>query len=275
MRREHGKAGASGLVLLGSPKSPESNGTATKLGEPALKLGLSSIMGQTRHVQNLAPLRKERSDICPGIHWPSQDIRVILRGLRLADQTTQNAGQGDGLLHGATGRGGSQSLQMERQVVLDGRTRLHRLHLESRADVGEHRGPKGQRLGMVLLPSLIFSSQVEGAGVLQIGRQHDGLVAGFARELNSEVPGVKGDEDEVEVFRSQILGSKRVEAGDGIPKGTSVSDMFPRQSRQTRCEQREKQSTVSPSFRQYAASLEILKTPILCPHHEVRGKRGK
>jgi hypothetical protein len=27
---------------------------------------------------------------------------------------------------------------VERQVVLDGRTRLHRLHLESRADVGEH-----------------------------------------------------------------------------------------------------------------------------------------
>jgi hypothetical protein len=29
---------------------------------------LSSIMRQTRHVQDLAPLGKERSDICPGIH---------------------------------------------------------------------------------------------------------------------------------------------------------------------------------------------------------------
>lgn len=216
-------------------------------------------MRQTRHVQDLAPLRKECSDICPRIHWPSQHIRVILRGLRLADQTAKNAGQGNGLLHGATGRSGSQSLQVERQVVLNGRTRLYRLHLESRADVGEHRGPKGQRLGVVLLPSLIFSSQVKGARVLQIRRQHNSLVAGFSRELNSEVPGIEGDEDEIEVFRSQILGSERVEAGDGIPKGTSVSDMFPRQSRQTRCEEREKQSNVSPSFRQCTASLEILK----------------
>lgn len=138
MRRKHGKAGASGLVLLGSPKGPEGNRTAAKLGEPALQLGLSSIVWQTRHVQDLAPLREECSDIRPGIHWSGQHIRVILGGLRLADQTTKNAGQGDGFLHGATGRSGSQSLQVERQVVLDGRTRLHRLHLESRADVGEH-----------------------------------------------------------------------------------------------------------------------------------------
>jgi hypothetical protein len=127
---------------------------------------------------------------------------------------------------------------------------------------------------MVLLPSLIFSSQVEGAGVLQIRRQHNSLVAGFSRELNSEVPGVEGDEDEVEVFRRQIFGSKRVEAGDGIPKGTSVSDMFPRQSRQARCEGRRKQSKVSPSFRQYTASLEILKRQTV-PASRVRGKRGQ
>lgn len=84
---------------------------------------------------------------------------------------------------------------------------------------------------MVLLPALVFSSQVEGARVLQIGRQHDGLVASFPRELNSQIPGIERDEDKVEVLGRQILGSKRVESTDSIPKSTGISNVFPGQSR--------------------------------------------
>lgn len=109
---------------------------------------------------------------------------------------------------------------------------------------------------MVLLPALVFSSQVEGARVLQIGRQHDSLVASFSRELNSQIPGIERDEDKVEVLGRQILGSKRVESTDSIPKSTGISNVFPGQSREARCE--EKTSQVSPSFRRFAASLEFL-----------------
>lgn len=84
---------------------------------------------------------------------------------------------------------------------------------------------------MVLLPALVFSSQIEGARVLQIRRQHDCLVAGFSRELNSEVPSIQSNEDEVEILGRQVLGGKRVESGNGIPKSTGISNMFPCQSR--------------------------------------------
>lgn len=44
--REDGKAGASGLVLLRCAESPEGNGPAAELGEPALKLRLSGVVRQ-------------------------------------------------------------------------------------------------------------------------------------------------------------------------------------------------------------------------------------
>jgi hypothetical protein len=45
--RKHSKSSTSRLVLLRSSKSPECNGAATELGEPAFKFGLSSIMRET------------------------------------------------------------------------------------------------------------------------------------------------------------------------------------------------------------------------------------
>ena len=53
MRREDCETGARGLVLLRRTEGPESNGAATELSEPALQLGLSSVMGQARHVEHL------------------------------------------------------------------------------------------------------------------------------------------------------------------------------------------------------------------------------
>jgi hypothetical protein len=92
-------------------------------------------MRQTRHVQDLAPLREERPDIRPGIHGPGQNVGVIVRRLRLANQTAENSSQGDGLFHGTAGRGGSQSLEMERQIVFNRSAGLHWLDLKSGADV--------------------------------------------------------------------------------------------------------------------------------------------
>lgn len=57
MGRENGEPRSCRLVLLGSAKGPESNGATAKLCEPALELGLGGVVGETRHVQNLASLR--------------------------------------------------------------------------------------------------------------------------------------------------------------------------------------------------------------------------
>lgn len=135
MGREDSKTCAGGLVLLRGSKCPERNRATTKLGEPALKLRLGSIVRQTRHVQDLAPLREERPDICPGVHGSGQNVGVIVRRLRFADQTTENSSQSNGFFHGTAGRGGSQSLEMERQIMFDRSARLHWLDLKSGADV--------------------------------------------------------------------------------------------------------------------------------------------
>lgn len=138
--RKNGKAGAGRLVLLRSSKSPECNGTATELGEPALELGLGGIVGQARHVKNFASLGKKGTNIGSGVHWASQNVGVLLRGLRLANEAAKNSSEGDGLLHGTARRGRGQSLQVKGEVVLDGGAGLNRLDLESGTNVGEHRG---------------------------------------------------------------------------------------------------------------------------------------
>ena len=80
---------------------------------------------------------------------------------------------------------------------------------------------------MVLLPSLIFGSQIEGARMLQIRRQHDGLVTSLAGKLDTQIPGVKGNKNELEVISRQVLVGELIESGDRVSKGSRVSDMFP------------------------------------------------
>ena len=60
------------------------------------------------------------------------------------------------------------------------------------------------------------------------------LVSSLARKLNTEVPGIEGNEDKVKVLRGQVLSSKSVESRDGISKVTRVSNMFPSQGCQAR-----------------------------------------
>ena len=87
----------------------------------------------------------------------------------------------------------------------------------------------------MLLPSLVFGPQVEGTGVLKVRGQDDRLVPGLSGKLNTQVPGIEGDEDKVVVGRCQMLGGERIETVDRVPKSSSVPYVLPSQGRQARC----------------------------------------
>jgi hypothetical protein len=91
---------------------------------------------------------------------------------------------------------------------------------------------------VVLLPSLVLGSQIEGTGVLQVWREDNRLVTSLTGKLNTKVPGIEGDKDEIEILGRQVFSGKRVESRDSISKGTRVSDMFPSESCQARCGRR-------------------------------------
>ena len=234
MGREDGKASASWLVLVRSPQSPESNGTAAKLSVPALQLRLRGVVGKTAHVEHLAALSQERPNVSSGVQRTSEDLGMLVGRLRLADEAAKDASKGDGLLHGTTRRGGSQRLQMERKIVLDRGGGLHGLNLESSADVGQVAGAEGQRLGVVLLPTLVFGAQVKSPAVLEVRGQDYGLVAGFPGQLDAHVPGVECHEGEFEVLGEEVLLGEGVEAVDGIAEGSCGADMFPGEGSQAR-----------------------------------------
>ena len=224
---EDGETSAGGLVLVRGTEGPESDGSTTELGEPALELRLGSDMGETAHMEDLAALRQESTHVGAGVHGTGENIRMLVRGLRLADQTAENSRKSDSLLHGTTGRGGSQSLQVEGQVVLDGSRRLDGLNLEGGTDVGQGAGAEGQRLGVVCLPSLVLCAQIESARVLQVGREDNGLVASLARQLNAEVPGVESDKGKLGVVLDEVLLSELVEAVDGIAERACIANVLP------------------------------------------------
>jgi len=149
---------------------------------------------------------------------------------RLVDQATQDSCESNSLLHGTAGRCRCQCLEVEWQIVLDRGTCRDRLDLESSTDVGEHGWAEWERFGVVLLPSLVFRSKVKGARVLEIWRQNNGLVASLARKLNTEIPGVKRDEGEIQVLGGQMFGSKCIEAADGVAESACIADVLPGQS---------------------------------------------
>lgn len=80
---------------------------------------------------------------------------------------------------------------------------------------------------MVLLPSLVLGSEVERAGVLEVRGQNHGLVTGFTGKLDTQVPSIEGDEDEVEVVADQVLGCESVESVDCVSERSRISYMFP------------------------------------------------
>lgn len=234
--REDGKASARGLVLIRRAQGPEGNRATSKLGEPALQLRLCGVVRQAAQVQDLAALSQESAHISVRIHRAGQDLGVLVGRLRLADQAAEHASERDGLLHGTARGGRGQCLQVEGQVVLDGGGGLHGLHFEGGADVGEGAGTERQRLRVMSLPALILGAQVKGARVLQVGRQDDSLVAGLAGQLHPKIPGVQGHKGKLELFAGEVLLSKRIKPGDGIPESARRADMLPGESCQACCE---------------------------------------
>lgn len=235
MRRENGKASARRLVLVRGAERPESNGPSAKLREPALQLGLRRVMRKTAHVEDLAALRQEGANICPGIHWAGEDVRVLVRWLRLADKTPKDASKGDRLFHSPPRRRGGQCLQVEREVVLNRSGRLDRLDLEGGADVGQSARTEGQRLWVVGLPALIFRAQVECPGVLEVGRQHDSFVPSLAWQLHTQIPRVECDEGEFVVLGEKVFVGELVEAVDCVTERTGVADVLPGEGGQRSC----------------------------------------
>jgi hypothetical protein len=138
MGREYGKAGASWLVLVWRTECPERNWSSAKLSEPALQFRLSGVVRQASHVKNLAALRQECPNVCPGIHWSGKNIRMLVSWLRLADKTTEDSCKGDGLFHGAAGRCWGQCLEVKWQVVLYWGTSLNWLNFQGCADIRKH-----------------------------------------------------------------------------------------------------------------------------------------
>lgn len=238
VRRENCEPSAGRLMLLRSSQGPEGNGSSAKLSKPALQFRLGSVVREARHVEDLASFREEGTDVGSGVHWTSENVWMLMRRLGLANETTENTGKGDSLLHRPTGRSWGESLQVERKVVLDGSTGLDWLDLKSGADVGEHGRPEGKRLGMMLLPSLVFSAEVEGTGVLEVGRKDYSLIPSFARKLDTEVPGIEGDEDELKVLRRQVLDGKGIETVNGVPECAGIADMLPGEGGEARAERR-------------------------------------
>jgi hypothetical protein len=214
-------------MLVRGTEGPEGDGSTTELCEPTLELGLGGVVGKTAHVEDLAALRQEGSHVCASVHGASEDIGVLMGRLRLADQTAEDSCKSDGLLHGTARRGGGQGLQVEGQVVLDRGRRLNGLNLKGGTDVGQGAGAERQRLGVVSLPSLVLGAQVEGARVLQVRRENDGLVASLTGQLDAEVPGVKSDKGELEVVLGEVLLGELVETVDGIAERASVADVLP------------------------------------------------
>jgi hypothetical protein len=62
--------------------------------------------------------------------------------------------------------------------------------------------------------------------VLQVCGKDNRFVSGFSGKLNSEVPGVEGDEGEFTVL-GNLLSDKFVKPCNGVSEGSGVSDVLP------------------------------------------------
>lgn len=90
MRRKDGKSRSRGLVLVRCAQGPKGDRSTAELSEPAFKLRLGCVMRETTHVKNFASLLQEGPYISPCVHWPGQDIRMVLGWLRLSYQSSQH-----------------------------------------------------------------------------------------------------------------------------------------------------------------------------------------
>jgi hypothetical protein len=183
-------------------------------------------MWKTIQVEDLATLSEESTNVSTSIHGVGQDVGMVVEGLGLPNQTTQDASKGHGLFHSTARRRRCKSLQVERQVMLDWSGGLHRLHFQSSTDVGEAGGSKGKGFRVVLLPMLILGTQVKRSGMLQVRREYDSLVTSLTGQLYAKIPSIERDEGELGIA-GQVLLDELVEASNGITERTSLANMFP------------------------------------------------
>jgi len=85
------------------------------------------------------------------------------------------------------------------------------------------------------LPTLVFGSEIEGAGVLQVRRQDNGLVPSFARKLDTKVPGVECDESKLQILGYDVFLGKLIESIDSISEGAGVPYVFPGERSEAGC----------------------------------------
>lgn len=78
---------------------------------------------------------------------------------------------------------------------------------------------------MMILPSHVLGAKVEGTGVLKVRRKNHSFVTSFAGKLDSQVPGIESDKNELNV--QKVLVHKGIEPIDCIPECTRVSDVLP------------------------------------------------
>lgn len=150
-------------MLIRCTQRPEGNRATTELGEPALKLRLCGVMGQSAHMQNLTPLREESPHVSACVHWFGEHVWVVLGWLGLADESSKHACKCDSLFHSPPWRGRSEGLQVKGKVMLDWSRRLHRLNLKGSTDVGQGTRAERQALWVMCLPALILGAEIKGA----------------------------------------------------------------------------------------------------------------
>jgi hypothetical protein len=115
------------------------------------------------------------------------------------------------------------------QIVFDRSGGLHGLYFQGGADIRQRTGCKGQRLGVVSLPALVFGAQVEASRVLQIWGQYNSLITSFSRQLNTQVPGIEGDKSEFQLLLKQAFLRESIDAVNGISEAACVADLVPGQ----------------------------------------------
>ena len=81
MRRKDGEAGARRLVLIWCAERPKGNWPTSELGEPALELRLSGVVGKAAHVEHFAALGEEGPDVGTGVHGAGEHVGVLVEGL--------------------------------------------------------------------------------------------------------------------------------------------------------------------------------------------------
>ena len=80
---------------------------------------------------------------------------------------------------------------------------------------------------MIRLPPLVLGPQIEGARVLEVKGEDHVFVARFSRQLDPEIPRVKGDEGPLKVVVGQMLLVESLKRLHGGTEVTRVPDVVP------------------------------------------------